>query len=160
MKMFFRSTLFKCLLISLLALSVIGGYVYHRHIQGKFSTYTVEKRIVRRSTLINIAKTPVKLTHYQQQLVKGELWSMLTVYSPKQQKIDTDAFKMYRGVNETPNIYFNEDFKVNSKSSLMLKEGTNRILTHGVYTNPHNLKLVILSQNGLVYHQDWLQSRF
>lgn len=85
---------------------------------------------------------------------------MLTVDSPKSQKINSDVFKLYRGTGETPDIYFEEDIKVNAQSTRALKKGVNRILMKGTYTDPRNLKLVILNKQGLSYQQDWLQSDF
>ncbi|WP_407889998.1 hypothetical protein [Levilactobacillus sp. N40-8-2] len=136
-------------------------YLNHEHVQKRFADFSIIKRSIAKPTEITVNASTIKILHYRQLKIKGDLWSYLTIDSPKVQKLDSNSFKLYRGPQEEPNIYFNEDIRVNSKNSRILKKGPNKILMHtdGSSKNAET-QLVIQDQNNLHFTQNWLTAKF
>lgn len=152
----------KILLACLGAVLLIPAiYLNHQHVQKRFADFSITKKSITKPTEITVNSSTVKILHYQQVKIKGDLWSYLTIDSPKVQKLDSNSFKLYRGPQEEPNIYFDEDIRINSKNSRILKKGTNKILMHTDGSSKNaKTQLVIQDQNNLHFTQNWLTAKF
>ncbi|GEO66409.1 hypothetical protein [Levilactobacillus spicheri] len=151
------------ILLTLVLIASMGGSSFYKHqkVQQTFKNYSIKKYTVTHTDQVNIAQTPITILHYKQFAEHNRLWSYLTITSPIKQKIKANKFTLYRGEKEAPNIYWDEQIKVNSKTDLTLKKGINKILMYTEFSfSSKDLRLVISNKNGLHYTQKWLGTEF